>query len=210
MSMNNKTAEYHELVCISKSMQSEYAEENKQWTGSPFEWIKYRPSRSIGAIGEKIVSAWLALHDFSISRSPDTEADRIVEGIRVEIKFSTLWKNGTYLFEQIRDQNYEIAIFLGISPNDAHCWVIPKRDLMRLWKEEHRISSQHGGHSGSDTAWARLSPDKSGAPDDIVLSQYGNGLHEALVSLARFTGFSLQSFTCQFDMTDAYESSIAV
>ena len=199
MGVNNKTVEYHELVSISRSMQAEYAEENKHWVGSPFEWIKYRPSRSIGAIGEKIVSAWLALHDFSVSRSPDSEADRIVEGVRVEIKFSTLWRNGTYLFEQIRDQRYDIAVFLGISPNDAHCWVIPKIDLMRLWKIEHKITSQHGGQSGSDTAWARLSPDMNNAPDDAVLRSYGNGLHEALVSLSKCTGFAPRSFTAQFD-----------
>lgn len=180
-------------------MQKEYAEENRQWQGSPFEWIKHRPSRSIGAIGEKIVSAWFAMHDFSVVRSPDTEADRIVEGRRVEIKFSTLWKNGTYLFEQIRDQNYDIAVFLGISPNDAHCWVVPKEDLMRLWKVERKISSQHGGQSGSDTAWARLSPSMADAVDDGALRKYGNGLKDALASLSRLTGFKPESFASQFD-----------
>lgn len=199
MSKNSKTVEYQELVGISQSMQKEYAEENNQWVGSPFEWIKHRPSRSIGAIGEKIVSAWLAMHDFSISRSPDSEADRIVEGYRIEIKFSTLWNNGTYLFEQIRDQNYDIAVFLGISPNDAHCWVVPKADLMRLWKVERRISSQHGGHAGSDTAWARLSPDMDCTVDDTVLKSYGNGLHEALEAISRHTGYLPKSFSAQFD-----------
>ncbi|MBO7684721.1 MAG: hypothetical protein J6T51_08365 [Kiritimatiellae bacterium] len=145
------------------------------------------------------MSAWLALHDFSVNRSPDTEADRIVEGKRLEIKFSTLWKNGTYLFEQIRDQNYDIALFLGISPNDAHCWVVPKADLMRLWKVERRISSQHGGQAGSDTAWARLSPSMSDGADDAALRQYGNGLRDALDSLARNTGFPLQSLTSRID-----------
>lgn len=83
--------EYNNLVAISQSLQKEYQDENKQWSGSPFEWIKYRPSRSIGAIGEKIVTSWLAMHDFNVARSPDSEADRVVENMRVEIN---LVRNG--------------------------------------------------------------------------------------------------------------------
>lgn len=145
---NFETEEHRELVSISQILSREYQDENKQWQGSPFEWIKHRPSRSIGAIGEKIVSSWLALHDYNISRSPDSQADRLIEGKRVEIKFSTQWKNGTYLFEQIRDQNYDFAIFLGVSPHDAHCWVVPKSDILRMWKVENVLTPQHGGASG--------------------------------------------------------------
>ena len=199
MSQNSNTREFQELVGISQTLQKEYAEENKQWTGSPFEWIKHRPSRSIGAIGEKIVTAWLALHDFNVARAPDTEADRVVENKRLEIKFSTLWKNGTYLFEQIRDQNYDFAVFLGFSPHDAHCWVLPKADLMRMWKTERRISSQHGGSAGSDTAWVRVSPSMSGAPDDATMEPYGNGLKEALLAISAITGFSPSEFAERFD-----------
>lgn len=198
----NTTKEYQELVGISLAMQKEYAEENQQWHGSPFEWIKYRPSRSIGAIGEKIVSAWLSMHDFNVARSPDSEADRLVEGVRIEIKFSTLWKNGTYLFEQIRDQNYELAIFLGISPNDAHCWVVPKQTLVRLWKEEHKIAPQHGGRQGTDTAWARLSPTQEMTSEDMVLKEYGNKLSKALAAIAKYTGYSPNSFSSVFDSLD--------
>ncbi|MBR1920653.1 MAG: hypothetical protein IJ829_01460 [Kiritimatiellae bacterium] len=200
MSANAKSKEYRELVSISQALQHEYRDENKMWNGSPFEWIKYRPSRSIGAIGEKIVSSWLALHDFNVSRSPDTEADRLVEGKRVEIKFSTLWKNGTYLFEQIRDQNYDFAIFLGVSPADAHCWVVPKNAIIRMWKEEHRMTPQHGGAKGNDTTWARLSPSCKEAADDVLFQSFGNDLHESLASIGRLTGYSPMSFSAVFDL----------
>ena len=199
MCENKDSQEFANLVGISELLGREYVDDDKQWIGSPFEWIKRRPSRSIGAIGEKMVSAWLAMHDFSVQRSPDTEADRIIEGHRVEIKFSTLWKNGTYLFEQIRDQNYEFAIFLGVSPNAAHCWVVPKSDLIRLWKDENKISSQHGGQHGSDTAWARVSPSKKTATDDLVLSPYGNDLAKAIESVARIVGFTPAKLSKVFD-----------
>ena len=189
MSKNSNTKEFKELVAISLMLKEEYPDEKKVWEGSPFEWIVYRPSRSKGAIGEKMIAAWLSMHDFNVVRSPDSEADRLIEGKRVEIKFSTFWKNGTYLFEQIRDQNYDFAIFLGLSPDDAHCWVVPKGDLMRLWKVEHTINSQHGGAAGNDTAWVRLSPSAAGAADDEALSPYGNGLREALERVSALTGY---------------------
>jgi hypothetical protein len=191
MSQNSMTAEYNELVEISQSLSREYKNKKKQWIGSPFEWIKYQSSRSIGAIGEKIVASWLAMHDFNVVRSPDSEADRVVDGKRVEIKFSTQWENGTYLFEQLRDQNYEFAIFLGVSPNDAHCWVIPKADIVRMWKVERTLPPQHGGEEGEDTAWARLSPAASGAAQDEACRKYGNGLRDALLSISRLTGHKL-------------------
>lgn len=190
MSNNNDSQEYQELAGISLSLKSEYVGDNSQWKGSPFEWIRQCSPRAKGAIGEKIVSGWLAMHEFNVQRSPDSQADRIIEGLRVEIKYSMLWDNGTYLFEQIRDQNYDFAIFLGVSPFDAHCWVVPKSDLMRLWKSEHRISSQHGGHDGGDTAWVRLSPSGNSAVDDNALAEYGNGLKDALERISALTGYS--------------------
>lgn len=196
---NSETEEYCELVSISQTLSREYQDENKQWKGSPFEWIKHRPSRAIGAIGEKIVSSWLVLHDFNVSRSPDSQADRVIEGKRVEIKFSTQWKNGTYLFEQIRDQNYDFAIFLGISPHDAHCWVVPKADILRMWKIEHVLVSQHAGASGGDTTWARLSPRGTGAADDVHFAAYGNGLRNALRTISRLTGYRPPELTEVFD-----------
>ena len=98
MSRNTHTKEYQEIVQISNTLYNEYLEENSIWKNSPFAWIKQRPSRTIGAIGEKIIASWLSMHDFSVSRSPDSDADRIVENKRVEIKFSTLWENGSYRF----------------------------------------------------------------------------------------------------------------
>ncbi len=66
-----------------------------------------------------------AAKGLAVERSRDSEADRVIAGVRVEIKFSTLWRDrGGYTFQQLRDQNYEVAVFLGISPFDAHCWVV--------------------------------------------------------------------------------------
>lgn len=194
MADNSTTPEYAELVGISNSMHADYLQENHRWEGSPFAWIKTRPSRSIGAIGEKMVASWLALHDFNVQRSPDSQADRIVEGKRVEIKFSTLWENGQYVFQQIRDQNYDFMILLGLSPFDAHCWVVPKSVLMDM-RMSGALVGQHTGKSGGDTAWAHLDPENT-VPG---FADYGNSLRKALASVSRLTGFTPNSLTKAFD-----------
>ncbi len=176
------------LASFAATLSSEYAAEDLAWRGSPFHWIKMRPSRQVGSIGEKLVAGWLATRGFDVARSPDTAADRLVNGHRVEIKLSTLWKNGGYKFQQLRDQDYELAICLGLSPFDAHCWVLPKAELLRRWRasiadgrEVGGLRSQHGGATGRDTAW--LAFDAAAPPD--WLRPYGGTLAEAAAKLKK-------------------------
>jgi len=173
------------LAGKASALEIDYAKDGAAWAGSPFAWIKTRPSRQIGAIGEKIVSEWLGARGFSVSRSPDSDADRLVEKLRVEIKFSTLWANGSYKFQQLRDQRYDFAICLGVSPFDAHCWVIEKSEIMRHWRETGNLHSQHGGAAGSDTAWLSVDP---ASPQPWVRG-YGGTLREGLARVAQLTGF---------------------
>lgn len=171
------------LAMISGTLQADYLADEIQWLGSPFAWIKARPSRQIGAIGERLVAGWLAAKNFDVIRSPDSDADRLINGHRVEIKFSTLWKSGIYKFQQLRDQNYAYAICLGISPFDAHCWIIPKTELMTRWQASIRLGHdvdglqpQHGGASGRDTAWLSIDPSSPAAS----FIKYGGRLSEAI------------------------------
>lgn len=139
------------LASIAAMLASDYVSQAEDpWAGSPFAWIKSRPSRQIGKIGEQLVAGWCAAKGFDVTGAGDSEADRVIGGRRVEIKFSTLWANGGYTFQQIRDQNYEFAICLGVSPFDAHSWVIPKAVLL-----QHVIGKtpQHRGRAGTDTFW---------------------------------------------------------
>lgn len=179
------------LAALSQQIEYEYMDENREWEGSPFAWIRTRPSRQVGAIGEKLVAGWLAARGFDVARSGDSDADRIVENCRVEIKFSTLWQNGCYKFQQIRDQHYDFAICIGISPFEAHGWVIPKSDLIRLWKVEHKIASQHGGAGGDDTAWIDV-PLRH--PPEWI-KPYGGSLTEALRRISQLTGRKVERLT---------------
>ena len=141
-------------------------EQDRLWKDSPFDWIRRLPSRRKGKVGEQLVAGWCAAKGFDVTASGDSDADRIIAGKKVEIKMSTLWENGIYKFQQLRDQDYAYVICLGISPFDAHCWVIPKAVV---WA---RTPPQHGGSRGSDTRWLSF----EAARPDAWLADYGGRL----------------------------------
>ncbi len=164
------------LVAIAGDLENDYLLQMDEWAESPFGWIKQQQSRTRGKIGEQLVSGWCAAKGFDVTSSPNSDSDRVIGGLRTEIKFSTLWKNGRFKFQQLRDQDYEIVICLGISPLKAHCWVFPKDDLLG---NPVGVRPQHGGRAGSDTRWLDVDPNE--VPQ--WLQARGGRLSEAYESL---------------------------
>lgn len=170
--------EVQRLAAIAGILQQDYLPTGTldPWEGSPFNWIRPRAARQRGKIGEDLVAGWCAAKGLDVVHSPDSEADRVICGYRMEIKFSTVWASGGYTFQQIRDQNYAHLICLGVGPFDAHCWVVPKHVM---W--EH-TDGQHGGRTGTDTHWLPgIRPD---SPPEW-LAQYGGSLAAAYQVLSR-------------------------
>lgn len=146
------------------------ADAHDPWAGSPFAWLMRLPSRSRGRAGELIAESWLEGLGFKVQSPLNTGHDRVVAGRKVEIKFSTLWASGEYVFQQLRDQDYELAFLLGVSPTVAQCWVIPKAEAFA-----HAIP-QHGGATGRDTRWLRIQASSPPA----WMSAFGGELEEAV------------------------------
>ena len=179
-------SDVREIVSIAENLRSEYKSYNSDWTESPFAWIKGLPSRTRGKIGEQLIEHWCTEQNFNVRPSPDSEADRIINGLRVEIKSSTLWTSGIYKFQQLRDQAYDVVICLGLSPYDVHCWILSKKVIMEQWRSGG-IGSQHGGHQGTDTAWLEVKPNapqawltpQDGRPADAIkiLRQFAETRH---------------------------------
>lgn len=145
------------IAGLSAVLSADYVKgDDDPWRGSPFEWIQSRPSRQKGAIGESLVAGWAAAKGLDVARNLNSDADRIIHGQRIEIKYSNLWTdNGIYKFQQIRDQDYDYCLCMGISPWEVHGWLFPKSELMLPIDHAERpgLVPQHGGASGLDTRW---------------------------------------------------------
>lgn len=170
------------LASIAGALQGDYVTGGADpWLGSPFEWIKKTPSsRRRGKIGEQLVAGWSAAKGLDVIASPDSQADRIIHGYRIEVKFSTMWETGIYKFQQVRDQNYDYAFCLGVAPFDAHAWLLPKSLLL-----DHVIGhlGQHTGAAASDTAWFGFPP---GEPL-VWLSGHGGRLGDVWTTLSKLS-----------------------
>ena len=74
------------LATISATLMPDYVNTTEDpWSASPFSWIKTRPSRQMGAIGEQLVAGRCAAKGLDVTRTGDVEADRVINGKRVEI-----------------------------------------------------------------------------------------------------------------------------
>jgi hypothetical protein len=175
------TTDFCTISGITNQLFSSYKKDCDMWKDSPFKWIKEQSSRTIGAIGETVVEKWLTSNGCCVKRSPDSEADRIVDGKRVEIKFSTLWSGGFYKFQQIRDQNYDFIVLFGVSPFDCHCWVVKKDEIIRM-RNEGIIEGQHTGSGGKDTSWIQLYPNN----ENENFRMYGNSLDVAYSLIRKY------------------------
>jgi hypothetical protein len=170
------TPDFQLLASAATYVRKDFVEECDAWNGSPFEWVLRLPAGSKGKLGKQLIYQWCALKGLSVGRCLDSEADMLINGHRVEVKFSTLWKSGIYKFQQIRDQNYEYSICLGISPFEAHCWVISKK-ILRSYVIGHL--GQHTGVEGKETAWITVNPQNP----PYWLNSNGGSLDEAFIVL---------------------------
>jgi len=175
---------YELLIEANEHLKKQNSERQSQWIGSPFEWLIYLPSRSRGAVGEKLVEAWLTKQGFILFPSKCSDFDRwctidnCPRSLRLEIKFSTLWEKREYVFQQIRNQTYDVLFCLGVSPQFAHAWAIPKEEA---WEN---ATPQHTGSKGLDTRWLHVCPD---SPPEW-LDHYGGNLEAAVKCLREMFG----------------------
>ena len=146
------------LANVASTLAADYRTDRSDWQGSPFAWIIPHPPARQGAIGKRLISTWLETSGLSVTHCSGREADRIVNGRRVAMKFSMLWEEGLYRFQQIRDQRYDLLICLGVSPFDAHSWVFTKEFLMQGRGTLEGFRYQHRGNAGADTAWIHVDP----------------------------------------------------
>ena len=110
-----------------------------EWEASPFGWIRREPSRRKGAIGEALVRDWATQEGMKVERPIDSGHDCRIDGVAVQIKFSLIWGGGGFVFQQIRDQTYEVACLLGLEPQRVHLWAVRKSVLWHTRRVSTRV-----------------------------------------------------------------------
>jgi len=178
MSNTNNGSDFNLLVAAANFIKKDLETTDSIWKESPLKWIINLSSGKKGKLGKRLVYQWCAVKGLAVDKSPDSEADMLINGHRIEVKFSTLWEAGIYKFQQIRDQNYEYMVCMGISPDQAHCWVISK-SLLKQTVIGHL--GQHTGSLGKDTAWIEVAPNNP----PKWLKQTGGTLEEAFIVLSK-------------------------
>jgi hypothetical protein len=169
--------EFERLAACAVRVSAEYTAGPDPWKGSPFAWMRGLQASPRGKAGKQLVECLLKHKGYRTSGPNSSDYDLRVNDSRVEIKTSTLWESGVYKFQQVRDQDYDVLLGLGLSPFDAHVWVWTKAELL-----EHVIGRlvQHGGRRGKDTAWISIDParpaawmSRSGGSLDAGLARFG-------------------------------------
>jgi len=143
--------EFMVFVTTSSYLKGELEDTSDLWKNSPFEWVIKLPPRKKGKLGGKLVASWLASKDLQIDTTKDSSETILVNGYKIAIKFSTLWTNGFYKFQQIRNTGYDIVLCVGLSPFDVHCWIFDRKYAL-----EH-ATKQHKGGAKSEY-WMTIDP----------------------------------------------------
>jgi len=132
------TPEFEMLVATASYLKANLQEKSDLWEGSPFEWLLQLSARQKGALGGRLVASWCASKGLPTDRSKDPGENIIINGNKLSIKFSTLWNNGKYNFQQIRSDGYDYVLCFGLSPTEAHCWIFNLDFAIQHAKSQHK------------------------------------------------------------------------
>jgi hypothetical protein len=121
------------------------------YINSPFSVFKNMSSRRKGAAFERIFEEYMVDLGADVQKPVNSEHDRIVNGVKVEIKGSTLWGEGSHFrFQQIRaNQDYDIIVFISVFPDRIEFHCADKETAMKKLQiqdeEGNWVHNQHGG-----------------------------------------------------------------
>lgn len=125
-----------------------------RYENSIFHNIKRLSPKVKGSRFEMIVEDVLSKLNYNVRKPENTDHDRVVNGVKTEIKGSTLAK-GTdrFSFLQIRpDQDYDEMLFAMFYPNELVLMKMTKEDVMKNIKD-NIFKKQHGGIKGKSRTY---------------------------------------------------------
>jgi hypothetical protein len=152
----NTGTDFEYLVSLAEKVRAQYLDRSQaEWAASPLNWIRQVPSsHSKGIIGERLVMEWARSSGLQVRPRHHRGHDCVIAGATVEVKLSLRWSSDVFVFQSIRDLTYDVAALLGIAPNEAYLWIVPKSVLWQHAKDQER------GMGGRGSKWVRFSGDE--------------------------------------------------
>ena len=127
---------------------------DERYVDSPFKHLKPMHAKQKGSRFEKIVSGVLTKLGHTVRKAENSDHDRIINGVKVEIKGATLVKKkNLFSFLQIRpDQDYCLMMFAMFYPNDFVLMEMKKEQIVKN-VELGIFKKQHEGKAGSSKTY---------------------------------------------------------
>jgi hypothetical protein len=141
------------------------------WIGNPLEGYVHIDNGNKGKFGEMFVEKYMTLLGYQVDERTDPGHDRVIDGMKIEIKFSLanrhkgIPKKDLYLINHISvDKDWDRLIFFGINPvyNESRFFFFDKSDFVENLdhlKREKIVYHQQSGNRGG--------------LDDFVVQKYG-------------------------------------
>src|SRR5258708_6969704 len=129
---------------ISAPYKVKIVEEEEFWEDSPFDWIRRLPSRTRGKIGQDLARSVFEEYGYAPSKRQNSFE---IKGANVISRSSMLWNAEEWKFQQVRDTKFDFLFCLGLYPDSASAWFIPKAELYLNGELQDREGwgRQHGG-----------------------------------------------------------------
>lgn len=125
--------------------------QNDIYKDSIFRNLKRLSSKRKGKYFEELVEEILTDYGYTVTPPYSTDHDRVVNGLKMEIKGSFLWGDeGGFRWQQIRvNQDYDFVCFLAIYPEKIELFSADKETIKTNLEitdnNGYWIYNQHGG-----------------------------------------------------------------
>jgi len=157
-----------EIATKSNTYQQWYQEDTSFWDGSEFEKLKVMSSRKKGAQAERLTADIMEGLGCDVPRDRNgnnkkpyssSDFDLFIDGFRVEVKMSTAWDNtlNKFTWQQLRNQDYQRVIFVGINPNHLDMWWCTKEELRSFIFGRDKYRQHAGKNGGQELYWIHTS-----------------------------------------------------
>ena len=141
-----------------------------RWEDSPFFKLKLMKAKQAGARYERIASNIMENLNHTVEKPLNTDHDRIIDGVKYEIKGSMLTKGSEdkFSFLQIRpDQDYDAVLFMAIDFDTIRLYQLSKEEIQSRI-DAGIFKKQHGGNKGNSRTFCYNGTIENLAPHPIT------------------------------------------